>query len=130
VHFLLAGLCCEPRSVLHPLPLGSLLMLMHRADDDPEDMLRKFRNANFVLRAPLIDREGVIVGVINPQDVLRQQEIEDTDDMLRYRSAPAHTLNKMLMDSHVPNTLVDTYDVGSASKVLEIHQLKIALSTF
>jgi len=47
-------------------------------------MLRKFRNAGFALRAPLIDREGRIVGVINPQDVLRQQQIEDTDDMLRF----------------------------------------------
>lgn len=38
-------------------------------------MLRKFRQANFALRAPLLDTDGRIVGVINPQDVLRQQEV-------------------------------------------------------
>jgi len=69
------------------LPVGQIartFSVMLSTKDDPEDMLRKFRAANFALRAPLIDDLGRIVGVINPQDVLRQQEIENTDDMLRY----------------------------------------------
>lgn len=47
-----------------------------------EDAAHRLRQAH-VLAAPVVDDEGILVAVLNPNDLLREMEIEATDDIMR-----------------------------------------------
>ncbi|CAN0210288.1 unnamed protein product, partial [Phaeothamnion confervicola] len=54
-----------------------------REGDSWEEAAHRLRAAN-VMAAPVVDEDGFLVAVLNPSDLLKEMEIEATDDVMRY----------------------------------------------
>ncbi|CAM9740529.1 unnamed protein product [Ascophyllum nodosum] len=66
-------------------PVRNLLLEMKellREGDIWEDAVHRLRLAN-VMAAPVVDSDGILVAVVNPGDLMKEMEIEATDDIMR-----------------------------------------------
>lgn len=63
-------------------PVGRSPALYCVKGDSWEDAAHRVRQAH-VMAAPVVDAEGVLVAVLNPNDLLHEMEIEATDDIMR-----------------------------------------------
>ncbi|CAN0345086.1 unnamed protein product, partial [Discosporangium mesarthrocarpum] len=73
----------RPEARVASLLRGAEGLLLLREGDSWEEAVHQLRAAN-ATAAPVLDEGGDLVGVLSPSDLVREMEIEATDDVMRF----------------------------------------------